>query len=154
VYAEDPTNNFLPDIGTLTTYRPPQGLGVRVDDGFEEGMTIPIFYDPMIAKLITHGATREEAIQRMERAIDDYAIAGVETTLPFCRFVMGHPAFRSGKYDTHFVRDHFTPEGLAGNDPAEAEAAALVAGHLLQERTRSVIPVATQGPSRWKLRRG
>ncbi|MFT3885271.1 MAG: acetyl-CoA carboxylase biotin carboxylase subunit [Flavobacteriales bacterium] len=154
VYAEDPTNNFLPDIGTLTTYRPPQGPGVRVDDGFEEGMTIPIFYDPMIAKLITHGATREEAIQRMERAIDDYAIAGVETTLPFCRYVMGHEAFRSGKYDTHFVRDHFTPERLAGNDPAEAEAAALVAGHLLQERTSSVVPEVPQGPSRWKLRRG
>ena len=73
-------------------------------------MTIPIHYDPMIAKLITHGATREEAISRMERAIDDYAIASVETTLPFCRFTMGHLAFRSGKYDTHFVRDHFKPE--------------------------------------------
>ncbi|MBK6411393.1 MAG: acetyl-CoA carboxylase biotin carboxylase subunit [Flavobacteriales bacterium] len=96
VYAEDPTNNFLPDIGTLTTYRLPQGPGVRVDDGFEEGMTIPIHYDPMIAKLIVHAATREEAIARMERAIDDYAIAGVETTLPFCRFVMGHNSFRSG----------------------------------------------------------
>jgi acetyl-CoA carboxylase biotin carboxylase subunit len=130
VYAEDPANNFLPDIGTLTTYRPPQGPGVRVDDGFEEGMAIPIHYDPMIAKLSVHGATRAEAIARMERAIDDYAISGVETTLPFCRFVMGHPAFRSGHYDTLFVRDHFRPELLDGTDPAEQIAAALVAAHV------------------------
>jgi propionyl-CoA carboxylase alpha chain len=155
VYAEDPANNFLPDIGTLTTYRPPQGPGVRVDDGFEEGMTIPIHYDPMIAKLIVHGATREEAIARMERAIDDYAIAGVETTLPFCRFVMGHERFRSGRYDTHFVRDHFRPELLAGDDPAEAEAAALVAGHLFAEQASGLAPIAGRdsAPSPWKLRR-
>jgi len=156
VYAEDPANNFLPDIGTLTTYRPPQGPGVRVDDGFEEGMTIPIHYDPMIAKLITHGATREEAITRMERAIDDYAIAGVETTLPFCRFVMGHSTFRSGTYDTHFVRDHFRPEFLLGTDPGESEAAALVAGHLFAERTSrpTVQPMGgAEGVSAWKLKR-
>ena len=155
VYAEDPANNFLPDIGTLTTYRPPQGPGVRVDDGFEEGMTIPIHYDPMIAKLITHGATREEAIARMERAIDDYAIAGVETTLPFCRFVMGHESFRSGRYDTHFVRDHFKPERLLGEDPEEAVVAALVAGHLFAERERSLVPPtgSATAPSPWKLRR-
>ena len=154
VYAEDPANNFLPDIGTLTTYRPPQGPGVRVDDGFEEGMTIPIHYDPMIAKLITHGTTREEAIARMERAIDDYAIAGVETTLPFCRFVMGHKSFRSGKYDTHFVRDHFKPESLLGTDAGEMEAAALVAGHLFDRSNVSLrMNALTLGPSGWKLNR-
>jgi acetyl-CoA carboxylase biotin carboxylase subunit len=156
VYAEDPANNFLPDIGTLTTYRPPQGLGVRVDDGFEEGMTIPIHYDPMIAKLITYGATREEAIGRMERAIDDYAISGVETTLGFCRYVMGHQSFRSGKYDTHFVRDHFTPASLDGSDVDEAMAAALVAATLEQGRipTPTKAPVGIPGRSPWKLIRG
>ncbi|MBV6405171.1 MAG: acetyl-CoA carboxylase biotin carboxylase subunit [Flavobacteriales bacterium] len=155
VYAEDPSNNFLPDIGTLTTYRPPQGPGVRVDDGFEEGMTIPIHYDPMIAKLIVHGATREEAIARMERAIDDYAIGGVETTLPFCRFTMGHAAFRKGAYDTHFVRDHFRPEALEGSDPVEASAAAAIAAGLLEVRTTPVA-AGTQNhgtASVWKLRR-
>ena len=155
VYAEDPSNNFLPDIGTLTTYRPPQGPGVRVDDGFEEGMEIPIHYDPMIAKLIVHGADRAEAIARMERAIDDYAISGVETTLPFCRFVMGHQAFRSGKYDTLFVRDHFRPEVLEGGDPAEQAAAALVAAHFEAELNH--VPQAeTAGdhqPSAWWMRR-
>ncbi|MEO8587757.1 MAG: acetyl-CoA carboxylase biotin carboxylase subunit [Flavobacteriales bacterium] len=156
VYAEDPANNFLPDIGTLTTYRPPQGPGVRVDDGFEEGMTIPIHYDPMIAKLITHGATREEAIERMERAIDDYAISGVETTLGFCRFVMGHETFRKGTYDTHFVRDHFRPELLDGTDPEEAMAAALVAGHVFAGRGHqptSQVANGASGVSPWKLKR-
>ncbi len=155
VYAEDPANNFLPDIGTLTTYRPPQGPGVRVDDGFEEGMTIPIYYDPMIAKLITYGSTREEAINRMERAIDDYAISGVETTLGFCRYVMGHKAFRSGKYDTHFVRDHFTPAVLEGHDAEEAMAAALVAASITgrhAERPNASAPAAS-GLSAWKLNR-
>ena len=93
VYAEDPKNNFLPDIGTLKVYEPPRGIGVRVDDGFEEGMEIPIYYDPMIAKLITYGKDREEAIERMIRAIDDYKIVGIETTLPFCKFVMQHESF-------------------------------------------------------------
>ncbi|MCO5273375.1 MAG: acetyl-CoA carboxylase biotin carboxylase subunit [Flavobacteriales bacterium] len=155
VYAEDPTNNFLPDIGTLTTYRPPHGPGVRVDDGFEEGMAIPIHYDPMIAKLIVHGATREEAIARMERAIDDYAISGVETTLPFCRFVMGHPAFRSGKYDTLFVRDHFRPELLEGTDHGEMAAAALVAAAVMEEDLRVPAGGMTRGgqPSAWWLKR-
>ncbi|MEO5585651.1 MAG: acetyl-CoA carboxylase biotin carboxylase subunit [Flavobacteriales bacterium] len=155
VYAEDPTNNFLPDIGTLTTYRLPQGPGVRVDDGFEEGMTIPIHYDPMIAKLIVQGATREEAIARMERAIDDYRIAGVETTLPFCRFVMGHESFRSGKYDTLFVRDHFRPELLDGTDPDDMAVAALVAAHLKDEDLQKPAPSVpdTQQPSPWWLNR-
>ncbi len=76
VYAEDPENNFLPDIGRLQTYKTPKGNGVRVDDGFEQGMEIPIYYDPMIAKLITYGSNRNEAIQRMLRAIDEYDITG------------------------------------------------------------------------------
>ncbi|MBK6369730.1 MAG: acetyl-CoA carboxylase biotin carboxylase subunit [Flavobacteriales bacterium] len=155
VYAEDPANNFLPDIGTLNTYRPPQGPGVRVDDGFEEGMTIPIHYDPMIAKLITYGANREEAIDRMERAIDDFAISGVETTLGFCRYVMGHKTFRRGKYDTHFVRDHFDPKVLEGTDPEELLAAALVAAELWATGgQRPALMEPSPGTvSAWKLKR-
>ena len=86
VYAEDPTNNFLPDIGTLTTYKRPQGPGIRVDDGFEQGMEIPFYYDPMIAKLICHAEDREAAIAKMIRAIDEYQVTGLETTLGFCQF--------------------------------------------------------------------
>ncbi len=112
VYAEDPKNNFLPDIGTLETYKRPQGPGIRVDDGFEEGMTIPIYYDPMIAKLITHAANRESAIDRMLRAIDDYKISGIQTTLDFCKFALTHEAFRSGNFDTKFVENYFSPAVL------------------------------------------
>ncbi len=112
VYAEDPRNNFLPDIGNLQTYIRPQGSGVRVDDGFEQGMDIPIYYDPMIAKLITHADTREQAMDRMIRAIEEYQITGIETTLGFCKFVMEHEAFRTGKFDTKFVEKYFSPDKL------------------------------------------
>jgi acetyl-CoA carboxylase biotin carboxylase subunit len=112
VYAEDPKNNFLPDIGNLRTYVTPKGPGIRVDDGFEQGMDIPIYYDPMIAKLITHDENREKAIQRMIRAIDDYQITGIETTLGFCKFVLQHEAFVSGNFDTKFVEKYFTPDKL------------------------------------------
>jgi acetyl-CoA carboxylase biotin carboxylase subunit len=112
VYAEDPKNNFLPDIGTLVTYRRPQGPGIRVDDGFEEGMDIPIYYDPMIAKLIAHGENRQDAIDRMIRAINDYRITGIQTTLDFCRFALEHEAFVSGDFDTKFVENYFRPEKL------------------------------------------
>lgn len=112
VYAEDPANNFLPDIGKLTTYKRPQGPGVRVDDGFEEGMDIPIYYDPMIAKLVTHGSDRTAAINRMVGAIEEYKITGIETTLGFCKFAIRHEAFVSGQFDTKFVEDHFDPKVL------------------------------------------
>ncbi len=155
VYAEDPANNFLPDIGNLKTYRRPQGYGVRVDDGFEEGMDIPIYYDPMIAKLITHGKNREEAIDRMIRAIDEYRIHGIETTLPFCRFALNHEAFRSGNFDTHFVRDHFTPEKLNNESVAEMEVAALAASIFLTEEKKksAVIEEPERQVSRWKINR-
>lgn len=103
VYAEDPYDNFLPSIGTLETYQKPHGLGIRVDDGFEEGMEIPIYYDPMISKLITYSPTRKEAIQRMIEAIDEYQVKGPKTTLPFGKFVMESPAFINGDFNTHFV---------------------------------------------------
>lgn len=127
VYAEDPRNNFLPDIGTLEQYKRPQGPGIRVDDGFEEGMEIPIYYDPMIAKLVVHAENREAAIERMKSAIDQYRIVGIETTLDFCRFVMDHEAFRSGKFDTHFVQDHFKPEMLDQMREDEFDVAAIAA---------------------------
>ena len=87
VYAENCREGFTPDIGTLKVYRRPQGPGIRVDDGLEEGMDIAIYYDPMIAKLIVHAPDRTSAMERMRRAISDYVIIGVETTLPFGQFV-------------------------------------------------------------------
>jgi acetyl-CoA carboxylase biotin carboxylase subunit len=127
VYAEDPDNNFLPDIGVLETYSTPKGNGVRVDDGFEQGMEIPIYYDPMIAKLIVFGSNRAEAIERMIRAIDEYDITGIKTTLHFGKFVMQHEAFRNGDFDTHFVSKYFNSESLVRENEDEAFVAALVA---------------------------
>ena len=127
VYAEDPLNNFLPSVGTLETYKLPTGKGIRVDNGFEEGMEIPIYYDPMLSKLITYGKTRNEAIQLMLKAIDNYHIVGVQTTLPFGKFVCEHEAFISGNFDTHFVKNYYSPEKLLKQHKEEAEIAALIA---------------------------
>lgn len=142
VYAEDPLNNFLPDIGTLQTYRTPKGNGVRVDDGFEEGMDIPIYYDPMIAKLITYGKDREEAIQRMVRAIDEYDITGIQTTLAFGKFVMQHEAFTSGNFDTHFVGKYFNATSLKAEDETEAMLAAITGIFALQKSRTEIKNVA------------
>ncbi|HNC30850.1 MAG TPA: acetyl-CoA carboxylase biotin carboxylase subunit, partial [Cyclobacteriaceae bacterium] len=146
VYAEDPSNNFLPDIGTLQTYKRPQGNGIRVDDGFEQGMEIPFYYDPMIAKLICHAETREMAIEKMIRAIHEYEITGLETTLGFCNYVMHHDAFRSGKFDTGFVGKYFKPEVLTGTpDPDEEKIAAALSAHILATSTST--NAATQAVS-------
>lgn len=154
VYAEDPMNNFLPDIGTLNTYQRPEGMGVRVDDGFEEGMQIPIYYDPMISKLITHGKDRKEAINRMLRAIDDYIISGVETTLPFCRFALKHDAFVSGNFDTHFVGNFFTPEKLQNSSPELEEIAALFAAKIYEDKLANEMMVEnTNTISKWRIAR-
>ena len=127
VYAEDPMNDFLPSVGHLDVYQLPVGEGIRVDNGFEQGMDIPIYYDPMLAKLITYGETREEAIQIMIKAIEDYHVEGVQTTLPFGKFVFEHEAFRSGKFDTHFVKNYYSAEMLKNQIAQEAEIAAKVA---------------------------
>ncbi len=112
VYAEDPENNFMPDIGNLEVYQVPTGEGVRVDDGFDQGMDIPIYYDPMIAKLVAHGNNRADAINKLKKAIDDYKIVGVKTTLPFGTFVLNHAAFTTGNFDTKFVENYFHPEKI------------------------------------------
>ena len=138
VYAEDPLADFAPSIGTLARYRPPEGPGIRVDDGFREGMTVPIYYDPMLAKLIAYAPTRAEAIQRMREAIAAYEVEGVATTLPFGRFVMDHPAFVSGDFDTSFVKRHYAPEAIEDDARAAEEAAALLAAHLFSRKRDSV----------------
>ena len=156
VCAEDPTNNFLPDIGNLKTYRIPSGPGVRVDDSFEEGMDIPIFYDPMIAKLIVHGKDRTEAIEKMLRAIQDYTITGVETTLPFCSFVLKHEAFVSGHFDTGFIPKYFKPEMLNKSAKDEEEVAsifgAFISSHLDNSK-REVVAATANTKSKWRLNR-
>ncbi|MEM1322991.1 MAG: acetyl-CoA carboxylase biotin carboxylase subunit [Bacteroidota bacterium] len=153
VYAEDPTDNFLPSIGTLERYTRPAGEGIRLDDGYDEGMTIPIYYDPMIAKLVTYGSNRAQAISKMLEAISQYHIDGIATTLPFGQFVCEHPVFRSGDINTHFVKEHFQPEVLKFGQEAEARLAAQLALQLLLEEQQQ-LKVPNGGKSNWGNRLG
>ena len=142
VYAEDPMDNFLPSVGKLEKYQLPHGEKIRVDNGFEEGMDVPIYYDPMLAKLITYGKNREEAIQLMIKAINDYQVEGVSTTLSFGKFVFEHEAFTSGKFDTHFVKNYYSPEKLQNEVEEESKLAALVAlKQYLQDQKKLRLPI-------------
>lgn len=160
VYAENPASGFLPDPGVLWVHRPAAGPGVRVDAGVEEGDTVQIYYDPMISKLTTWGRTRTQAIERMIRAIGEYRIAGVETTLPFCRFVMEHEDFRGGGFSTRFVERHFTPESLASGHEDDALLIAFAAysavnGNGVSKASAASDGVAPNPPagSNWARRR-
>jgi len=157
VYAEDPASNFLPDPGPLHRHAAPSGFGVRVDSGVEEGGEVLIHYDPMISKLTSWGRDRDAAIRRMIRALDEYEIAGVQTTIPFCRFAMEHKAFRDGHFSTHFVDDHFTPDALSVDADSKDDLAALAAT-LYEAVSDDETTAATSqngAPSRspWKNRR-
>lgn len=152
VYAEDPLANFIPSIGTLSTYKTPVGDGIRVDDGFEEGMEVPIYYDPMLSKLITYGKTREEAIQLMITAINNYKVEGVATTLSFGKFVCEHEAFTSGNFDTHFVKNYYSPELLEKQYAEERRIAALVALKLYLENDKT-LKMPTKVASNWQKSR-
>ncbi|MEM8899450.1 MAG: biotin carboxylase, partial [Bacteroidota bacterium] len=152
VYAEDPLDNFLPNVGTLSSYQVPEGEGIRVDDGYEEGMDIPIYYDPMIAKLITYGGSREEAIQLMIEAIQAYKIEGIATTLSFGKFVCEHEAFTSGEFDTHFVKKFYSPESILESSKKEQEIAAKVGLKLFLEASRQLTPPVNADDS-WRQNR-
>ncbi len=156
VCAEDPMNNFLPDTGRLNMYQPPKGPGVRVDDAYEEGMDIPIYYDPMIAKLIAYAATRDEAIDRLRRAIDEYYVQGIQTTLRFGKWAVNTEPFRTGKFDTKFIENYYKPEYLLENDPQAAEVASLLSSYIWEkEKKQNLAPVSTNSQtSKWKANRG
>ncbi len=151
VYAEDPLTGFLPSVGTLEVYQAPQGENVRLDDGYTEGMEIPIYYDPMIAKLVTYGATREEACHYMRQAIQDYKIEGVATTLPFGQFVFQHEAFLSGNFDTGFVKQYFKPEMIKEDRAEEAQVAAEFA-LWLYEQEKAQLKVPANHSENWDRR--
>lgn len=159
IYAEDPASNFLPDPGPLRRHAAPSGFGVRVDAGVEEGGEVLIHYDPMISKLTTWGRSREAAIDRMVRALDEYEVAGMSTTIPFCRFAMEHEGFRSGDFTTHFVDDEFDPSVLQVDDPERDKMAALAATLYYAETQEDEAPNITAtsngqgGQSPWRRRR-
>ena len=150
VYAEDPLDNFLPSVGKLERYRIPEGEGIRVDGGYEEGMEVPIYYDPMLAKLICYGKDRNEAIQKMKEAIRDYEVEGVSTTLPFGTFVLEHEAFLSGDFDTNFVSRYYTADVLIEKQKLDASVAARLAllFHLKQKKKLKVVD---KQESNWSL---
>ncbi|MCS3664859.1 propionyl-CoA carboxylase alpha chain [Salinibacter ruber] len=157
VYAEDPASNFLPDPGPLKRHSAPSGVGVRVDAGVEEGGEVLIHYDPMISKLTTWGKDRTAAIDRMIRALDEYEVASMATTIPFCRFAMEHEGFRAGDFTTHFVDEEFDPSALQLEDPERDELAALAATLYYAETQADEAPtIAANGRedrSPWRQRR-
>ena len=147
VYAEDPFRNFLPSTGRLVTYRPPQersagGVTVRNDTGVYEGGEISIWYDPLIAKLITHASTRARAIDAQAQALDAFAIDGIRHNIPFLAALMAHERFRAGRLSTGFIAEEY-PAGFAA-PPAEGEAARVLAAvaaaidHVIGERKRRI----------------
>ena len=113
IYAEDPDRKFLPSPGRITRWRPPGGFGVRVDAGVEAGDVVTTHYDPLLAKLVVWGNDRPEAIARLRAALDEFALEGVRSTLPFHRRVVRHPVFLAGRYDTGFIEEHLRTNGAA-----------------------------------------
>jgi acetyl-CoA carboxylase biotin carboxylase subunit len=146
ITAEDPFAGFLPSSGVIALVREPAGPGVRVDSALFSGMTVPTEYDPLLAKVITHGRDRAEAIARMRRALDEMRIAGIPTSLPFHRFALFHQDFISGRYDTSFVRarwEHRDPVDLSDGPAAAAALAAVLAKRARAERrSREVVDPA------------
>jgi acetyl/propionyl-CoA carboxylase alpha subunit len=148
--AEEPENDFIPAIGSIDVYDPPQHDWVRLDDFVYEGYEIPIYYDNMFAKLIVWGKDRTEAIQRMIIACNEFTIEGVPTTLDFGRFVMQHPKFVDGDFDTNFIAQYYTPEGRAEQDADINKAAALFT--YLEFNEHKEVVVAKHTSDAWRKR--
>jgi acetyl-CoA carboxylase biotin carboxylase subunit len=153
VYAEDPAQGFLPSPGRIVALRAPAGPGVRDDSGVYEGGDVPIHYDPLISKLVAWGADRAEAIARMRRAVSEYAVLGVTTTLPFFDRVLRHPAFVSGDVDTGFIERHRAELGSAPSDEVRDIAVVAAAVRALRERASARAEPSNAGSgSAWRRR--
>jgi acetyl-CoA carboxylase biotin carboxylase subunit len=153
IYAEDPDNDFLPSPGRiLHLHTPAGGLGIREDSGVYEGFTVPFEYDPLLAKLVAWGKDREEAVGRMRRALSEYRIYGIKTTVPFFRRLLSHPRFLAGDTTTHFIADLEREAAPDGSE--EKRAAVLAAGlkSLLDSRRGGAAPAGGRAASPWKLR--
>ncbi len=139
ISAEDPENRFLPATGTVQALQEPSGPGVRVDSGMYAGLQVPLFYDPLLSKLIVWGHDRAHAIARMRRALDEYQVMGVRTTIPFARWLMQHPRYLAGDMSTDFIAEEWDTRNTAPPAPGEtenetpAQIAALVGSILLNQ---------------------
>jgi acetyl-CoA carboxylase biotin carboxylase subunit len=148
INAEDPFSGWLPSPGTITALRAPSGPWVRNDSGVYEGVTIPRFYDTLVAKLIVWGADRSAAIDRMQRALAEYKIAGVRTTLPVLKRILAHPDFRAGRLSTAFL-ERLLP-GLAAGDGPHASVALIAAVLAQYERLGQGVIAPAPPPTAWR----
>jgi acetyl-CoA carboxylase biotin carboxylase subunit len=151
IYAEDPDSDFMPSPGRITHLRTPSGgIGVRYDNGTYEGYEVPLEYDPLLSKLITWGESREEAIQRMKRALSEYQVYGIKTTIPFFIRILRHPQFLSGNYNTHFID---TLEKEKDRKETQEEIVALITAGIktyMENKSRSASR-SSRKISNWKL---
>ena len=155
ITAEDPINNFMPSGGKISTLQEPTGPGVRVESGIYEGFEVSLFYDPMIAKLIVWGETRAEAILRMRRALNEYRIGGLKTSIPFHQQMMNSTQFMWGAFDTNFLQDRFA---ITYTERPEMELSAAIAAamveHTGEQRATVIHRSSDQGGSSWKRSSG
>ena len=157
ICAEDPAEQFLPSTGFLKEHRIPAGPGVRVDSGVTEGQEVTINYDPLLSKLVVYAHTRDQAIKKMDRALSDYKISGLRTTISFCRFVMHHDNFKEGVYDTHFIKDYFDVNSSKNNFLNEEKQ--IILGSVLINKLSSDVSqkvateINTDESSQWWIKR-
>ena len=151
IYAEDPQKGFLPSPGPIRSLRQPSGPGVREDSGIYQGWEVPVYYDPMLSKLVTWAETRSEAISRMDRALGEYRISGIKTTIPFFRNILAHPKFLSAELSTDFIEKYYRPDrSLPGRE--ELREVAAIGAALYASRARaSEAGRADRPESPWKL---
>jgi propionyl-CoA carboxylase alpha chain len=147
ICAEDPAADFLPSTGTILHLRPPDGPGIREDRGFEEGATVPVFYDSLLSKLLVWGPDRLTAIHRMVRALREYELLGVRTNIPLCRFVLEHPLFAAGEISTAFLAEQKWAEEASARGEVDLAAAAAVAA-LLRHAHTAPLPGTAKGRTR------
>jgi acetyl-CoA carboxylase biotin carboxylase subunit len=146
IYAEDPDKNFVPSPGEITVYRPPDGIGVRVDGGVYQGATVTVNYDPMVAKLVVWGATREESVHRLRRALQEFVVKGIKTSIPFHLKVLRHPKFVEGDYDTGFIDDHMAGGKGTLEPPGDERQTALVLAAIAAFRRDKARAERVSGP--------
>jgi len=153
IYAEDASENFMPSVGKIFHYKQPSGPGVRLDSGFEEGSEITIHYDPLISKLITWGTNRENAINRMKRALIEYQIAGVTSNISFLQQILKHPVFRDGSFDINFVENEFLSGNMKSSNKIsddETDAAALISAILKSQSSHGIKKNNSSNFSKWQ----
>jgi acetyl-CoA carboxylase biotin carboxylase subunit len=149
ILAEDPYQNFMPSVGQITGLSIPTGHGIRVDSGVYFNLDITPYYDSMLAKLISSGETRPEAILRMRRALEEFRLSGVKTTIPFHIKMMNHARFQAGQLDINFLENHFTMEEKSSS--VYMKAAAIAATLIAHRRSKEAILLNQGGPSPWRL---